>query len=48
MSTRITVMLNSDLDKKIRHIQAKMIKESNASVSFSKALNQVLRKSLEE
>ena len=44
MSRRVTIMLESDLDKKIRAWQAKKIQKSNTSYSFSKAVNDVLRK----
>ncbi len=46
MSKRITIMIDDDLDKKIRLRQAKMIQQTNSSYSFSKVLNEVLRKSL--
>ncbi len=39
-------MIDDDLDKKLRMLQAKEITNSSNSVSFSKVLNQVLRKSL--
>ena len=46
MSKRITIMLDSNLDKKIREIQAKEIIKTTKSVSFSKTVNDILRKSL--
>jgi len=46
MSQRITIMLEDDLVKKLHEIQAKQIKQSTKSVSFSRILNEVLRKSL--
>lgn len=46
MPQRITIMIDDDLAKKIRVAQASMIKETNSSVSFSKVLNQTLRKGL--
>ncbi len=46
MAKRITIMLNDDLVKKLHDIQAKIIKESQQSVSFSHVLNEMLRKSL--
>ena len=48
MSKRITIMLDSDLDKKIRLLQARMIQNTTSSVSFSNMLNQVLRESLKK
>jgi len=46
MAKRITIMLEDDLVKKLHEIQAKQIKESSKSVSFSHVLNEVLRKRL--
>jgi len=46
MAKRITIMLDDDLQKKLREIQAKQIKESSQSVSFSRILNEALRKKL--
>ena len=41
-------MLDNDLDKKIRLLQAKKIQTTASSVSFSKVLNQVLRDSIKK
>ncbi len=46
MARRVTIMLDDDLLKKLHEIQAKQIKESQKSVSFSRVLNEMLRKSL--
>ncbi len=46
MAKRITIILDDDLVKKLYEIQAKQIKNSTKSVSFSHVLNEVLRKSL--
>jgi hypothetical protein len=46
MSERITIMLNSDIAKKLRSLQAKKIKESSSTVSFSGIINDVLEKGL--
>ena len=46
MSERITIMLNSDIAKKLRILQAKKIKESSSTVSFSGIINDVLEKGL--
>ena len=46
LSQRITIVLDDDLNRKLRSIQAKMLKEKNRSVSFSRVLNQVLRRGL--
>ena len=45
MAKRITIMIDSDLHRKIRLVQAKQIKDSSSSVSFSKVINQQLEKS---
>ena len=44
MSERVTIMLNSDIAKKLRALQAKTIKESSSTVSFSRIVNEVLEK----
>jgi hypothetical protein len=46
MSKRITIMLDDDNLKKLRNLQAKMIKDSNKSMSFSKVVNEVIKKGL--
>jgi len=46
MAKRITIMLDDNLVKKLHEIQAKQIKASTKSVSFSRVLNETLRKSL--
>jgi len=46
MGIRITIMLDDDNSKKLRVLQAKKLKESNKSISFSRVLNDVLRKGL--
>jgi len=46
MSKRITIMLDDDLLRKLHEIQARQIKESSQSVSFSRVLNEALRKKL--
>lgn len=43
---RVTVMLDDDLDQELRERQARMIKKTQGSYSFSRVLNDVLRKSL--
>ena len=37
-------MIDDDLDKKLRSRQAKMIQQTQSSYSFSKTLNDVLRR----
>ncbi len=46
MAKRITVVLDDDLDKKLRLRQAKIIQQEQASCSFSRVLNDTLRKVL--
>jgi len=46
MSKRVTIMIDEDLDKKLRIVQAKRIQREQKTYSFSKALNEILRKSL--
>jgi len=46
MGKRITVVLDDDLVKKLHEKQAKQIKESVKSVSFSRVVNMTLRKSI--
>ncbi|MBA4454052.1 MAG: hypothetical protein ACO2Y5_01450 [Nitrosopumilaceae archaeon] len=46
MAKRITIMIDDDLDKKIRLTQSKMILSENKSVSFSSVINSLLEKQL--
>ena len=46
MSKRITIVLDDDLVKKLRIIQAKKITKSKKSVSFSSVLNYELGKAV--
>jgi hypothetical protein len=46
MSRRVTIVIDDDLNKKLRLLQAKMIQQEKASFSYSKVLNETLRKSL--
>jgi predicted RNase H-related nuclease YkuK (DUF458 family) len=46
MAKRITIMLDEENVKNLRNLQAKMLKESNKSVSFSKVINEVIKKRL--
>lgn len=43
---RVTIMIDDDLDKALRERQSRMIKKTNMSYSFSKCLNETLRKVL--
>ena len=46
MAKRITIMLDDDLDKKIRLAQSKIILTEYKSVSFSQVINSLLEKQL--
>ena len=46
MGKRVTIVLDDDLVKKLREKQAKLIKESTKSVSFSSVVNETLRKGI--
>ena len=46
MKKRITVVLDNDLVKKLREKQAKLIKKTTNSVSFSSVVNMTLRKGI--
>lgn len=39
-------MIDDDLDKKIRAQQAKRIQKENTTYSYSRAINDILRKSI--
>jgi len=41
---RVTIMIGYDLDKKLRNLQAKEISKRQQSVSYSKIINDNLRK----
>jgi hypothetical protein len=43
---RITITVQSDLHKKLRFIQADMLKKSNGAVSMSGVIDTVLRRGL--
>jgi len=46
MSKRVTIMVDDDLDKKLRLRQAKKIQQEKSSYSYSRAINDALRKAL--
>ena len=43
---RVTIMIDEELDAKIRTRQAKVIQKTQSSYSFSSALTDILRKAL--
>lgn len=48
MGIRVTVVLDNSNVEKLRNIQAKMIKSSTKSVSFSHVLNRVVEDGLKK
>jgi len=46
MSKRVTIMIDEDLDKKLRRLQSKRLMETNGTYSYSRVLNETLRKVL--
>ncbi|HSA98186.1 MAG TPA: hypothetical protein VLF17_03825 [Candidatus Nitrosotenuis sp.] len=46
MVKRITIMLDDDLDRKMRLKQARQIEKTGASVSFSRVINDTIRDGL--
>jgi len=43
MSKRVTVMIDDDLGRKLRLRQAKLIQQEQASISYSRVLNETVR-----
>ena len=43
---RITITIQNDLHRKLRYVQADMLRKSNATVSMSSVFDIVLRKGL--
>lgn len=48
LATRVTIMLDDDLVRKLRTKQAKLLQESKGSVSFSRVINDTLRPCLKK
>ena len=46
MGKRVTIVIDDDLDKKLRLRQAKLIQQKQSSYSYSRVLNETLRKVL--
>jgi len=46
MAKRVTVVLDDDTLRKLRVLQANMIKKTNENVSFSQVIGEMLKKSL--
>lgn len=43
---RVTIMISNDLDKKVRHIQARRIVKEGKSISYSAALTDLVKKGI--
>jgi predicted transcriptional regulator len=48
MSKRVTIMLDDEVDRKLRSIQAREIQLSSSSVSYSETINKVLKSNLKK
>lgn len=46
MASRITIMLEDDLAKKLRIKQSRLIQETNKAMSFSQVINDTLKSNL--
>ena len=46
MAKRVTIMIDDDIDKKLRMLQSKLIAKTNGTVSYSKVINDELKKQL--
>ena len=46
MSRRVTIMMEDGLDKKVRAYQAKKMQKENSTYSYSKAVNDIVRKNI--
>jgi hypothetical protein len=46
LAKRITIMLDDDIDRKIRLMQSKIIKKENKSISFSSVINFLLEENI--
>jgi hypothetical protein len=43
MSQRVTIVIDDDVNKRLRSIQSRQIKDSQKSISFSRVLNEELK-----
>ena len=43
LAKRVTIMVDEDLDKRLRIKQAKLIQQTTANVSYSSVINSALR-----
>ena len=44
MAKRVTIMVDKDLDEKLRNLQSKQIRETGHGYSYSMAVNTILAK----
>jgi len=48
MARRVTIMIDDELDKKLRLLQAKLIQKENKSISYSHVVNSMLKDSMKK
>ena len=48
MSKRVTIMIEDEIDKKLRSIQAKEIQLTSSSISYSQTINKILKNNLKK
>jgi hypothetical protein len=48
MRKRVTIMIEDELDKKLRSIQAKEIQSTSSTVSYSSTINKILKNNLKK
>ena len=48
MNKRVTIVLDDNTFKKLKMLQAKLIKDTTDSVSFSKTINYILSKNIKK
>jgi len=48
MTIRITIMIDEDLQKKLRVLQSKKIRVSGKNISFSQVIDEVIQKGLKK
>jgi len=46
MAKRITIMIDNEIDRKVRNLQAKIIQKESDTCSFSRVVNELLKKAL--
>jgi predicted transcriptional regulator len=48
MSKRVTIVIDDEVDKKLRAIQAKEIQSTSSAVSYSGTINKILKNNLKK